>query len=347
MGTFVQGKSRFARAFLAVPLLLSLFAFVGLTPAASSSLAFYELECSPSAPARKLMFPADKCYGFVDVVPRVRGKKGLKSQRYAAQGKIDVPKDMVVGFVANRFFFEKPQIIKGFAPDSFDVVTLKLLSMDDSEDDLVDRALAAMTHLKGIRALVLDKSDASDEGFKSVAKLTGLEKLNAFLVPSQGALLKDCTTLKKLKILCLDSVTIKEEYLKYLREYSSLRSLSLSHTGLGDVGLKSIGACTNIEELVISRNSRITDAGLAHLKSLSKLRSINLLETSVTAKGLLALKGLPLRSLLVSSTNISESEASMLKAAFPGLNISIKNEKPKVDEDTNTIFGQMSRQRKL
>lgn len=294
------------------------------------------------------MFPADKCYGFVDVVPRVSGKvKGLKSQRLAAQGKIDVPKDMVVGFIANRFFFGKPQIIKDFAPDSFEVVTLKLLSMDDSEDDLVDRALAAMTHLKGIRALVLDKSDASDEGFKSVAKLTGLEKLDAFLVPSEGALLKYCTTLKKLKILSLDSVTVKEEYLKYLKEYSSLRSLSLSHTGLGDVGLKSIGACAGIEELVISRNSRITDAGLAHLKSLSKLRSINLQETSVTAKGLLALKGLPLRSLLVCSTNISEADAARLRAAFPGLNISIKNEKPKVDEDTNTIFGQMSRQRKL
>lgn len=311
-------------------------------------LAFNNLKFDPNAPPRTLIFPEDRSYGFVDIGPRQEGiSVGVKSFRLAAKGKINVPKDMLVGFVANRFFFVNPQIIKGFSPDSFDVVTLRLLSMDDSEDDLVDRALAAISHLKGIKRLVLDRSEASDVGFKSVAKLTDLEQLDGFLTPTQGAFLKDCTTLKKLKILSFDSVTIREEYLQYLKDYPSLRALSLSRTGMSNAGLKSIADCVALEELVVSRNLRITDAGLWQLKTLRKLRSLNLQETSVTTKGILALKGLPLKDLMVCSTSVSQADVPALRAVFPGLNVSIKNEKPKVDDDTNTIFGQLSRQRKL
>lgn len=264
-----------------------------------------------------------------------------------ARGKINIPKDMLVRFEANRFFFVNPQIVKGFAPDSFDVVNLRLISMDDNEDDLVDRALAAMTHLKGIRWLVLDKSETSDLGFKSVAKLTDLEQLDGFLTPTQGAFLKDCTSLKKLQIMSFDSVTIREEYLKYLKDYPSLRALSLSHTGMSNLGLKSIADCVTLQELVVGRNLRITDAGLWQLRTLRKLRSLNLQDTAVTTKGILSLKGVPLRDLMVSSTSVSQSDIPALRAVFPGLNVMIKNEKPTVDDDTNTIFGQLSRHRKL
>src|SRR5207248_7594220 len=57
-----------------------------------------------------------------------------------------------------------------------------------------------------------------------------------------------------------------------------------------------------------------TDDGLAHLKGLTNLRSLNLYSTDIRGSGLVRLQGLPrLAELNLGATNISDAELTHLK----------------------------------
>ena len=70
---------------------------------------------------------------------------------------------------------------------------------------------------------------------------------------------------------------------------------------------------TQLETLDV-RDSKVTDAGLAHLKGLTQIRSLFLGRTQVSGQGLIHLKGMTqLRSLSLNYTNVSESGLVHLK----------------------------------
>ena len=77
----------------------------------------------------------------------------------------------------------------------------------------------------------------------------------------------------------------------------------------------------NVAELQIS-GSRITDAGLVHLKDLIKLSHLNLSDTQITDAGLLHLKGLTkLERLNLKDTKVTDSGVAELQKALPNCNI--------------------------
>jgi YHS domain-containing protein len=64
----------------------------------------------------------------------------------------------------------------------------------------------------------------------------------------------------------------------------------------------------------------VTDAGLAHLKNLSKLEYLNLYATSVTDKGLANLEGLKnLKKLYLWQTKATDAGVAALKKSVPGI----------------------------
>jgi len=69
-------------------------------------------------------------------------------------------------------------------------------------------------------------------------------------------------------------------------------------------------------------HTRVTDAGLEHLKGLSKLQTLDLQGTSVTDAGLEHLRGLTkLRSLFLYGTKTSGAGAKRLQQALPDCRI--------------------------
>ena len=68
--------------------------------------------------------------------------------------------------------------------------------------------------------------------------------------------------------------------------------------------------------------TKVTDAGLAHLKGLTNLRGLRLTDTNITDAGLVHLKGLTnLGYLYLNSTEVTESGVKDLKESLPGCNI--------------------------
>ena len=84
----------------------------------------------------------------------------------------------------------------------------------------------------------------------------------------------------------------------------------------------------NVADLEIS-GSRITDAGLVHLKDLIKLRHLNLSDTQVTDAGLVHLKDLTkLRHLNLSDTQVTDAGVADLQKALPACEITHGEQTP-------------------
>jgi hypothetical protein len=258
-----------------------------------------------------------------------------------------VAKDQFITFQPNAAFFKNPKLISQLPADAIDCLELKLMSMDDAEDVLCDRALGLIGHLKGLRVLIVDKSEVSDEGMKQIAGLTNLQYISAFLTPLRGTFLKQLRSLKKLQALELPSNGLQEQELKYLPEYPSLQHLLVSRTNLTNEGMKYIAGCTKLKRLDLSKNPGIGDESIQYLKQLQALSNLSIDSTSITSQGLLKLKGLNLKVLTLPEAKYPSDQVAAVRAAFPQAAVFFRGGPKKVDDETGTIYGQMSRQRRF
>jgi hypothetical protein len=94
-------------------------------------------------------------------------------------------------------------------------------------------------------------------------------------------------------------------------------SLDLARTKITDAGLAHVAKMTKLKELRLD-NTGITDAGLARLKGLAQLEYLNVYGSKVTDAGLAHLGGLKnLRSLYVWQTGVTSAGIAKLKGQLP------------------------------
>jgi hypothetical protein len=98
-------------------------------------------------------------------------------------------------------------------------------------------------------------------------------------------------------------------------------AVSLADSAITDAGLEHLRGLTKLRHLDL-RRTRITDAGLVHLKGLTRLEQLDLRRTQVTDAGLVHLKGLPqIRMLDVWGTQVTDEGVTELQEALPWLGI--------------------------
>ena len=108
---------------------------------------------------------------------------------------------------------------------------------------------------------------------------------------------------------------------------SSDDSTGVSNAASAVAALKKLGARIkqddqdNVVELNLSR-SKITDAGLLHLKGLTSLQTLSLYRTQVTDAGLVHLTGLTsLKSLDLRGTKVTDAGVADLQKVVPNCKI--------------------------
>ena len=95
------------------------------------------------------------------------------------------------------------------------------------------------------------------------------------------------------------------------------RHVDLGYTKVTDAGMVHLKEFTRLEVLDLSW-TKVTDAGLVHLKGLTKLRDLNLEGTKVTDAGLVHFKGLTkLRDLNLVATRVTDAGKEKLLQALP------------------------------
>lgn len=264
-----------------------------------------------------------------------------------AQGPVKIPANTFVTLKLGTNFFQKPTLLSKLPANAIDCLIVSMISMDDSEDKLCDDSLSHLNNLTGLQAIVLDRSDATDEGMSKLAKLVNITYLSAFLTNINGTCLKDFSNLKKLKFLSFHSTPIDGKNLVYLANFPQLEMLDLTRSGIDSNAVKLIAQCPNLVCLDISDNARINDSAVPYLAKLKKLKHLNIGNTSITFSGLKGLKGLKPRYLAL-PRGITKSQIPAIKAIFPGTTLVVERASSRtVDDETGTIFGVMSRGRKI
>ena len=103
--------------------------------------------------------------------------------------------------------------------------------------------------------------------------------------------------------------------------WDRIRSLNLAHTRITDAGLEHLKGLSSLNGLNLY-NTQVTDAGLEHLKGLTSLDRLYLNNTQVTDAGLEHLKGLSsLRGLDLDNTQVTAEGRASLRKALPNCEI--------------------------
>ena len=230
-----------------------------------------------------------------------------------------------------------------------------------------------------LSAITFSKSEAlTDADYEKLGTLTGLTKLTFYgtckMTDAQAAHVGRLATLEELAI---NGTALSDDGFKEFGRLKNLRALTIWHLGwqqksltgtgfaalagcpklerfnfsgstVGDAGLEAITKVNTLTE-VVCYHTRVTDAGLQHLKELPRLKAVNVGpqfsmklgdaglktlcaiptleritygETMLTAASLdrlTALKGL--KELVLNKTEVSPADLEKLKAALPNVTI--------------------------
>jgi hypothetical protein len=128
-------------------------------------------------------------------------------------------------------------------------------------DFLDDECLKLIGQKAGMKTLVVDSKTITSEGWKSLAGLTKLERLDA------------------------PGTRFDDAGMKALAGLNSLNFLYLNDTRITDDGMSSLAGLTRLHDLYLE-GSKITDKGMVHVKRLTELENLYVGRTDVTAKGL-------------------------------------------------------------
>lgn len=243
-----------------------------------------------------LRFPQDRSLGVVLVRDRHFGEGEAASvdrivmgwERFSeAKGIVRIPSDKEVGLlISGKEGASDLSPLMGFPPDTISYLNLRYT-------DVNDRQMKYVGHLTGVRALDLTRTQVTDAGLKHVQELRLLEWLCLAQteITDQGlAHLSSSTLMRK---LILDGTDVTDGGMAYLQAMVNLRELRLNGTRVADRGLEHLGNLPSLEYLALPKE--ITDEGLKYVSAIASLRQLHFdpsLETKVTDAGLVHLKRL-------------------------------------------------------
>jgi Leucine Rich repeat len=123
----------------------------------------------------------------------------------------------------------------------------------------IDEWLPSIAQLRYLRTLAI-QGDVSDQGVASLAGLDALESLS------------------------VESDRITSRMVSSLVRLRNLKFLNLSHSPIGDDGLRQLSELNGLTELHLGNSDGISDEGVTFLAALESLETLNLSSTRITSK---------------------------------------------------------------
>lgn len=188
---------------------------------------------------------------------------------------------------------------------------------------VTDAGMAYLARLTNLTALVLHpRSGVTDAGMAHLARLPRLQTLQLSWVGITDRGVEHLSNLPDLRTLSLVSTVprspnftgITDRACEHLRALIRLESLTLMNADISSAGLAHLADLTNLTNLNLSANPRITDDGMEHLARLPRLAVLRLFSTGVSDGGLAHLGRLTsLEVLNLSGTEITDAGLAHLK----------------------------------
>lgn len=153
--------------------------------------------------------------------------------------------------------------------------------------------LAVLSQLKALR--LSGESGATtvdDDGMVHVAKMKNLKALLLDFLWISEVGLEQLVGLDRLEELYLAKTLVGDDALATMSQFPRLKKLRISQCQFENAGLAHLSKVTTLEDLDLSENNQINDAGMPHLSELKKLKRLNLWRTYVGDAGVEHLSGL-------------------------------------------------------
>lgn len=177
-----------------------------------------------------------------------------------------------------------------------------------------DSALYGLKDRVDIKSLMLEDSNISDKalqyarhlplaklGLSSNRKIT--DKVLAFINPAT------------LEELYLSKTSFKSSGIAALAKFKNLRILGLSSDKIDEKDMAVLANCSNLIDLNLAKNPNIGDAACAVISHLTKLRTLNLDSTKVGGRGLAALNTLKDLSVLsLNDTKVDDAGVAAIQS---------------------------------
>jgi Leucine-rich repeat (LRR) protein len=186
----------------------------------------------------------------------------------------------------------------------------QLRAVDLYGSSVTDRVIEQLDGLPNLERVRIANSEITDRAFLTIGQLPSLRELDvsfASSITDQGlAHLKACTKLRQLRLrnakisyqatsaiaeiasietLDLGETDVTDQAVLPLVALPRLHTLFLYSTKVTDEAINHLVAMKSLVTLGLSRNSRVTDAGLRRLQAASQLEHVSLEGTNVTADG--------------------------------------------------------------
>jgi tRNA A-37 threonylcarbamoyl transferase component Bud32 len=171
-----------------------------------------------------------------------------------------------------------------------------------------DAGLDRLADLPDLRSLKLQGPWVSDASLPRLKGLKSLQRLDLVATGVTDAGLTHLSALANLTHLMLIQTPVTDAGLVHLQALRNLHDLELGGTRVTEAGMDHLAALPNLTGLLNLNNSKVTDAWLGRLKSLSRLTALSLANNPVTDAGLASLTALPkLQYLNLSHTRVGDA----------------------------------------
>ena len=295
--------------------------------------------------SRIVHFPKDKAVGRLMIRNVDPGRRSVFRSGWElidqAQGDVTIPPRKQLRLEVYRdvtdisFISElKPNDLDSLSLSSTNIVDedfvhlkdlVGLSALDLSSMKQIDGSgLVHLANFKSLKELTCFNANIEDAALEHISKIASIERLKLYLTQVDGSGLIHLKNLTSLKNLSLSKTSITDASLAHLKDMSWLEELELYDTEIGDDGLAYLKGLISLERLILGSIDRgsgispITDAGLAHLSKLTKLKKLGLYRTCITDAGLKHLSGLAnLETLSLNRTKITGEGFEFLNKLSP------------------------------
>jgi serine/threonine protein kinase len=237
---------------------------------------------------------------------------GGNSPHRPAQGEIVVPRLGRLQLRAEEGPYKNPKLLQRFGPDDLDQLTLR------PGYEWSDQHLSYIGRLTSLTNLVIDQSRVTDHCIDDINKLTDLKGLRIGQTQLHGSKVANLEILPKLHEFAATGIHDIDAALKKLAKSPNITYLKLDDCQLTNSDMQVIGTMPNLEDLIISDNTELTDDCLRSISRLKKLKHLEIDDTSISPACIVTLTKLTLlRKLTVNGNKWNTEERTKLKQALP------------------------------
>lgn len=234
-------------------------------------------------------------------------------------GKVAIAAGMILGITVRDSLSDPVPVFARIPANHVQSLTLSNLA------NLDDRTIRSILRFKNTKRLQLDRAELDDKGLAMLATLPNLECLVISHTQIKGTTLSSLCSLKKLTRLDIGANEIKDDSLRALTCLKYLDNLAIGRCHLRNPQLSFLTELPQLEHLDICDNDLLSDPCMKYVSRLKKLRNIKLDGTHISPKGILMLKGAPLKYVKLSPKMLTPSEKAEVEKGLPGVKLKVND----------------------